>query len=55
MLEIDFNTEEGKEELKKYIYEIVNKEDKTELCELLNSMFSLIINHEVKFENLKNI
>ena len=55
MLEIDFNTEEGKEEVKKYVINIVEKEDKSELCDLLYSLFSLVIQHEVKFNSLKDI
>jgi hypothetical protein len=54
MVEIDFSTEEGKQEFKKYVFDVVQKDDKSELCELLNSMFSLVIEHEIKFNNIKN-
>lgn len=54
MVEIDFSTEEGKQEFKKYVFDVVQKDDKNKLCELLNSMFSLVIEHEIKFNNIKN-
>ena len=42
------------QEFKKYVFDVVQKDDKSELCELLNSMFSLVIEHEIKFNNIKN-
>ena len=53
MKEFDFDTEEGREELKQYINEVVNNEDKTELALVLYSMLELLAKHEIKFMDLR--
>ena len=55
MVEFDFTTEEGREKAKHNIWEIVNKEDKTELTNLLLGMMEFIAKHEMNFENMKAV
>ena len=53
MKEFDFDTEEGRKDLKQYINDVVNKEDKSDLALLLYSMMELLTKHEIKFMNLR--
>ena len=50
---VDFNTKEGKEKIKEYIKEIVEEGNKEKLSNLLFEMFSLLLEHENKFNIIK--
>lgn len=55
MKELDFYTEEGKKEALEYFKEITQKEDKTELSQVLYSMMEFIASHELKFNDIKRV
>ena len=54
MVEFDFSTQEGKDNAKAYIKDIIDNNKKEELSELLYAMMEFIVNHEINFDNLKN-
>ena len=54
MVEFDFNTQEGRDNAKAYIKDIVDNNKKEEITELLFAMMDFIVKHEVNFVNLKN-
>ena len=55
MFEFDFGTEEGKEQAKQYVMELLKNDNKEEIGKLIFSMLEFIVRHEIMFENLKNI
>lgn len=55
MIEVDFETEEGREKTKQQIMEIVQNDNKQDLCDLLYSMMEYIVKHEINFKNIKTI
>lgn len=55
MIEFDLDTDEGREKAKEQIRVMLEKSDKHDLGELLFFMLNYIAEHEVKFNNLKNV
>lgn len=55
MVEFDFSTQEGRDNAKSYIKDIVDENKKDEITELLYAMMDFIVKHEVNFANIKNI
>lgn len=55
MVEFDFSTQEGRDNAKAYIKNIVDENKKDEITELLYAMMDFIVKHEVNFENIKTV
>lgn len=55
MIELDFDTEEGKKQTKEQIELIVKNNNKNDLVDLLYSMLEYIVKHEINFKNIKTI
>lgn len=55
MVEFDFSTQEGRDNTKAYIKDIVDNNKKEEITELLFAMIDFIVKHEVNFENIKTV
>lgn len=55
MIEVDFETEEGREKTRQQIMDIVQNDNKEDMCDLLSSMLEYIVKHEINFKNIKTI
>ena len=55
MIEFDFDTEQGRLNAKTFVNKIIKEDNKEDIAKLIYAMLEFIVQHEIKFNNLKNI